>query len=209
MINRFIKTNQIKSKLSTVIKQVKTSLRKILGKSDYQRWGTDKDLSPDWDSRTKKIASLVEPGASVIEFGAGRLVLKTFLPDKCSYTPSDLVDRGNGTIVCDLNSEILPQFEHYDVAVFSGVLEYINDVPRLMSHLSNFVSTIIASYAVTDKNPKIDKRRALGWVNDYTDAQIIDIFEKTGFQCDYNEEWQSPVIKSQVIYKFTKKEFSQ
>jgi hypothetical protein len=205
MLNRLIKIDRVKNKLSTLIKEINTTLRKASGKSDYKRWGTERDLSPDWDSRTKQIANLIEPGTSVIEFGAGRLVLKTFLPDKCSYTPSDLVDRGNGTIVCDLNSDTLPQFQHYDVAVFSGVLEYINDVPRLISHLANFVTTIIASYAIADTNQKTQKRRTLGWVNDYTAAQLVDIFENAGFQCDRTEEWKSTVIKSQMIYKFIKK----
>lgn len=166
--------------------------------SNYQRWGNKQSLSPSWDLRTKQIANLIQPGTSVIEFGAGRLVLKTYLPASCSYTPSDLVDRGDGTIVCDLNGDSLPQFQSYDVAVFGGVLEYINNLPRLIWHLSNYVNGIIASYAVTDTNAK--NRRQRGWVNDYSSAQFIDIFEKAGFQCEHTEEW-----KSQVIYKFPKK----
>ena len=54
--------------------------RNIFGKSDYQRWENEQNLSAAWDSRTKQIADLVEPGKSIIEFGAGRLVLKELIP---------------------------------------------------------------------------------------------------------------------------------
>lgn len=190
----------IKRTLSTLKKQIKafnTNLRKAVGKSDYRRWGNKQSLSPDWDSRTRQIANLIEPGTSVIEFGAGRLILKTYLPETCLYTPSDLVDRGHGTIVCDLNSDPLPEFKSYDVAVFSGVLEYVNDLPRVILHLSKSVNVILASYSPTDTNQRY--RRERGWVNDHTSAQFIDIFESASFHCDHTEKWGS-----QLIYKFTK-----
>jgi hypothetical protein len=146
---------KIKKEHVALKKGIKTSLRKAFGKSDYQRWGDKQGLSPDWDSRTKQIANLISPGASVIEFGAGRLALKNFLPENCSYTPSDLVDRGHNTIICDLNSDTLPQFQLHDVAVFSGVLEYVNDLPKLILHLSNYVNVILAPYSVMESNKKI------------------------------------------------------
>ena len=195
MLNTLI--NEIKNELSALKRGIKTSLRKATGGSNYSKWGNKASLSQSWDSRTQQIAALIKPGASVIEFGAGRLILKTFLPENCSYTPSDFVYRGGGTIVCDLNSKTLPQFQQYDVAVFSGVLEYVNDVPRLILCLSSCVNVIIASYALMEKN--VRNRRRQGWVNDYNSAQFIEIFENAGFHCDHTEEW-----KSQVIYRFTK-----
>ncbi|MBA3010527.1 MAG: class I SAM-dependent methyltransferase [Proteobacteria bacterium] len=175
-----------------------TSLRKFRKGSDYKRWVSVENLSTSWDSRTEQIAKLIDNGTSVIEFGAGRLVLKVCLPDGCSYTPSDIVDRGSGTIICDLNREPLPNLQQYDLAVFSGVLEYVNDVPRLILYLSNYVDVIIASYAVTDLNES--NRRTQGWVNDFSSMRFIELFENDGFQCHHIEEW-----KKQLIYKFRKK----
>ena len=172
--------------------------RNIFGKSDYQRWENEQNLSAAWDSRTKQIADLVEPGKSIIEFGAGRLVLKEFIPGNCSYTPSDLVDRGYGTIVCDLNSTTLPDLQKFDIAVFSGVLEYIYDVPRLILYLSSYVDVIIASYAVTDTNES--DRHMLGWVNDYSSATFAKLFANAGFQW---EREQTKKWEQQLIYKFT------
>lgn len=186
-------------KLSSLQRKLNTTIRKITGQSDYQRWGVMDGLAKSWDSRTMQIAKLIEPGASVIEFGAGRLVLKAELHESCAYTPSDLVDRGVGTIICDLNSETLPQFQSYDIAVFSGVLEYVNDVPRLISHLANYVNVILASYAITEKNR--NNRRSGGWVNDYSLKQFVDVFAESGFDCVHTEEWHS-----QVIFKFVKRQ---
>ena len=176
-----------------------TALRKAKKGSDYKRWETDNNLSKSWDSRTEQIAKLIGAGTSVIEFGAGRLVLKEYLPNSCTYTPSDLVDRGNGTIICDLNSDVLPQIKLFDYAVFSGVLEYVNDVPRLISHLSNYVDAIVVSYAATDLSKK--NRRAKGWVNDFSSKEFAEVFEEAGFQCDHTEKWNS-----QLIYSFRKGE---
>ncbi len=175
-----------------------TSIRKMRNGTDYKRWENIQCLSPSWDSRTKKMAEMIDDGSSVIEFGAGRLVLKDYLSKDCAYTPSDLIDRGADTIICDLNDSTLPQLQSYDVAVFSGVLEYVNNVPKLITHLSKFVNTIITSYAITDLNKK--NRRAQGWMNDFSSKEFTKIFESAGFYCDQTEEWDS-----QLIYKFAKK----
>ncbi len=174
-----------------------TSVRKMLGGSDLKRWGRRDALFKGWDGRTERIASLVVPGASVIEFGAGRMVIKDYLPEGCKdkYTPSDIVDRGPGTLICDLNADVLPEFGRHDVAIFSGVLEYVNDVPRLICCLSNHTDKIIASYAVMESNKR--RRRARGWVNDFGSQDFLKIFKDAGYICDHNEIWHS-----QMIYRF-------
>lgn len=174
-----------------------TSLRKLVGGSDYGRWGEEGALRSDWDSRTRQIANLIEPGSSVLEFGAGRRVLEERLPAACTYTPSDLVDRGEGTLVCDLNAKALPNFPSHDVVVFSGVLEYVNDVPRLIARLHACAPTIIASYAVYELNSA--SRRTNGWVNDYTLPELMEVFSEAGYRCEHKETW-----KEQMIFRFRK-----
>ena len=168
-------------------KALGTSIRKLRNGSDYSKWTPIESLSSDWDSRTIRIAKLVEKNSSVIEFGAGRQILNEHLPENCRYIPSDMVDRGNGTIVCDLNGIALPQFPECDVAVFSGVLEYVNDVSRLVSHLKQSVGTVIASYAISETNA--DRRRARGWVNDLSSKELIEVFTNLGFDAVHEEDW--------------------
>lgn len=181
--------------LRKLVIDLATRYHRHTGKSDFSRWSKPKSLSPLWDERTRQLAAMVTPGSAVLEFGAGRRVLEQMLDRPARYTPSDLVDRGPGTIVCDLNARPLPQFGAHDVAVFSGVLEYVNDVPSLIQHLRGSVPAIVASYAVLEKNR--DERRAGGWVNDYTSAQFVALFDEQGFDCVENSSWQS-----QELYRF-------
>lgn len=128
------------------------------------------------------------------------MVLRSCVPEGCRYTPSDLVSRGDGTLICDLNAKVLPDFPAHDVAVFSGVLEYVNDVPRLVSRLSESVGIVIASYASTDYFPEVQRRRVYGWVNDYSSRELLGVFAQAGFRCDETQAWRS----SQIIGKFSK-----
>jgi hypothetical protein len=178
----------------------RASLRRCFRLSDYRRWGNPSSLiAPEWDSRTEQIAKLISPGSTVLEFGAARMTLRKYLPHGCKYTPSDLVDRGNGTIVCDLNAHELPSFPGHDVAVFSGVLEFLYDVRRVVEALSNTVSIIVASYSCLDHVPRPDlrARRAAGWVNDFTSEEFEAVFHRSGFRTDHIENWGK-----QKIYRF-------
>ena len=77
-----------------------TTLRK---KTDSSRWADTRNILEVWEPRTKQVAALVPNNSRVIEFGAGNRNLERYLDPSCTYVPSDLVDRGPGTIVCDLN----------------------------------------------------------------------------------------------------------
>jgi hypothetical protein len=111
------------------------------------------------------------------------------------------VDRGPGTIVCDLNAPMLPHFPPHDVCVFSGVLEYVNDLPRLVRHLHASCGEILASYA-----PRVDggvadvlSRRRQGWVSDYDADELIALFAGAGFRCERSER-----IAGQRVFSFVR-----
>jgi len=175
---------------------------KAFGKSDKGRWKDDENLKCEWNSRTKIIAELVKPHSSVLEFGAGNMVLKEYLPDGCDYTPSDIEKRAENMIECDLNSAELPHFDYRDTIVFSGVLEYIDDIDRLLAHLCGSCGYIVASYAILPKKniKELIFRRLRGWVNDYTYSQIIKMFDKHGLEKIDETDWED-----QKIFVFQKK----
>ncbi len=168
---------------------LRTSLLKFLRMSDRKRWSPSASLSENWDERMAIIARLIPDGAPVLEFGAGRMVLKQYLKPGTVYTPSDIVDRGPGTIVCDLNAEELPKFARHDVVVFAGVLEYIFDVPRLIAHLVDVADVFVFSYAITDSYGVRRSRRRHGWVNDYSSADLDSIFASHKMVCDREDTW--------------------
>ncbi len=167
--------------------------------SDYRSWAGHSMLSPDWEARTKSLATFIPQGRSVIEFGAGRRTLKKYLDPHAQYTPCDFVDRGEGTLIVDLNKP-LPVFPKHDIAVFGGVLEYVIDVPELVSHLAKYFDVVIASYVPNEAVPRKIIRRSWGWVNDYNQAQFEKIFLQNGYICDLKENWEE-----QKIYKFVRK----
>jgi hypothetical protein len=191
----------LKSSWIYFYRALRTAALSLFSRSDVERWGRADSLNPGWDSRTRLIASLIPEGSSVLEFGAGRLSLKGFLPASCRYTPSDITDRGEGTIVCDLNSAVLPPFPYHDIVVFGGVLEYIFDVDRLLEHLTGSCGVIIASYAATDFDSQQTaiQRRKHGWVNDFSKEEFVRVFSRHGFGCGQTITWET-----QYLFRFTR-----
>lgn len=170
----------------------------VLGTTDASRW-EDAAAYDDWDERTRLIASLIRPGSSVIEFGAGRRQLEQYLDPSCSYVPSDLVSRGPGTIVLDLNRRPLPDLgRRFDVAVLAGVLEYIQRLPSFAAWLASISDTVIASYTPARSRPRSLRRlceryarAGAGWVNSYSEEELLDVFARDGLQPVEVVDWHT------------------
>ncbi len=114
--------------------------------TDYKRWINLANHSSTWNPRTEMIAKMIQPDSSIIEFGAGRKILKNYIDGSCRYQPSDCVDRGDDTLILDLNTTDLPNLPPYDYAVFSGVIEYLTDVSRVVKWLNTFAEHTVLSY---------------------------------------------------------------
>ena len=163
------------------------------------RWREKTSLRSAWDDRTQMIARMIPSGASVLEFGAGRRVLEKMLPPGCTYQPSDIVERGPDTLVCDLN-EGLPTLDgRFSVVVFSGVLEYVLEPAPLIRQLADHCETVIASYASLEECPDPLTRRVNGWVNSYSQDDFTKLFENAGFCLTDRQAWEA-----QTIYAFTR-----
>jgi hypothetical protein len=178
------------SMLSRLPRTARILLLRVLHRSDYRRWANSDNLERRWDVRTRQLAQLIPKGTRVIEFGAGRRQLVLYLDASCAYVPSDLTDRGPGTVVCDLNRRPLPDLRHLqpDVAVFSGVLEYITDLPSLLQWLSTQVSFCVTSYSYAESRPRTIRRcvevlhrACTGRMNPYTAEELVALFSHSGF----------------------------
>lgn len=187
----------LKSLVRHPLLALKTFFNISRDKTDLVRWQQIDNLKKDWDSRTILIAGLIPPESSVLEFGAGRLVLRNHLPPGCTYLPSDVVDRGAGTIVCDLNRSFPSLSQRFTHAVFSGVLEYLSDIGLVVNFLKNHADTIIASYSSVNKLSDYITRRRHGWINHLTEDQLISLFESRGFELQSMYPW-----KLQTIFVF-------
>lgn len=165
-------------------KYSKFGILSLLRQSDFSTWSGFRALDPVWDDRTRLLAELIPEESSVIEFGAGRLAMKKYLPRGCKYTPSDLVDRGEGTIVLDLNARQYPCVGRYDVAVFGGVIEYVFDVERLVAFTARTAETVVFSYVCLGYFSKPHERVLRGWVNNFAADDLLRIFQAAGFRCE-------------------------
>ena len=171
----------------------------LLKKTDSRRWANPRNLYASWESRNKQVAALVPNNSRVIEFGAGKRVLERYLDPSCTYVPSDIIDRGPGTIVCDLNQRPLPDLgsNNYDVAVLSGVLEYVRDVPSLLDWLKKYVTVCVLTYAPAKSNGyspvallETIGRLRHGWMNRYREEELRSLFRERGFELVQQEDWE-------------------
>lgn len=170
------------------------SARARPGKADIKRWADLGNFDPRWDERSHKIAARVPNRASVIEFGCGRGALRAALPPGTEYVGSDIFARDPDTLVWDLNEGAPPLDRRFDVAIFSGVLEYVANIPALIAGLSPFARTVIASYAALEEVPNILTRRESGWVNDFKRTQFVGLFESAGYRLSWRESWTDSTV---------------
>jgi hypothetical protein len=166
------------------------TFRPFRSPTDLERWQDPSNLRPDWDERTRLIAGLIPGGSSVIEFGAAKLVLPRHLGQGCTYQPVDLVKRSEDTIAFDLNGPLPALPRRYDYAVFSGVLEYVRDLERVMRWLPSVANRVIFSYAVTNYLSDPITRRRNGWINYLSDIEVRRLICQSGLDCRKTERWQ-------------------
>jgi hypothetical protein len=187
---RFLAANIYRSP----VEAIKTVATPLTNEKLFARWSQAENLLPEWDERTKIIAELIPDGADIIEFGAGRMVLKALLPKDCRYQPSDIVARSEDTLVCDLNKEGPALTKVYSHAVFSGVLEYVRSLPRLAGQIAPHVETVVASYSTVERLPDFIVRKRNGWVSHLTGEEFLAAFSEQGFQLQEVRAWREQTI---------------
>jgi len=169
---------------------------RVFGRSDVSRWSDPLSFDAEWDDRARVAATLVPQGARVIEFGAGLRRLERYLDRRIAYLPSDIVDRGPGTLILDLNARPLPHVQGFDTGVFCGVLEYVVDVPDVVAWLAQWASLCVASYncaaspaRTLARVAEVAKRSRSGWVNTLSEDELCRRFADAGFDLVGRRVW--------------------
>ncbi|MBN8487327.1 MAG: hypothetical protein J0M20_06335 [Burkholderiales bacterium] len=152
------------------------------------RWTSIADESRKWRGRYRILAGHVAPGSAVIEFGCGDMALRDMLPPGCHYQPSDIVARSADSLVIDLDGELPSQLpRHYEVAVLSGVLEYVRDPAHALRWATSVADQVLFSYATLEDFPDLDKRhRIYGWFNHLNHLQVLAL---EGLQVETIGRW--------------------
>ena len=150
--------------------------------TDRERWERTARELPRWNARNRLIADLIPPGSAVVDLGSGARTLGEMLPEGCRYTPVDLVASPGG-IVCDFNAGEFPDLpEPVDIAVCSGVLEYLTDLPGFLRRLPVLAPRAIVSYAVWRPYQTRAGRRRAGWVSDLVRAELESALAGAGLR---------------------------
>lgn len=170
------------------------------GQSDLTRWSDPTQLEPAWEARAVAAAGLISAGMRVLDIGCGAMKLERHLPFGCHYLPSDMVSRDNRTVVVDLNVKEIPEevLANCDTIVMLGVWEYLYRPDEVFAAFARAGRPIVCSYCDTDSTTELD-RRALGWVNDYSQKEFLGIATRHG----YDVQVIKRVDSIQQLYKFT------
>lgn len=163
------------------------------------RWMNADSYQADWKQRGELLLKLfIESefceGNSyrVAEFGCG---FNAPIASLCSGNPAFTVQKfdikkwDENTSVIDLNNPTLPVLK-IDISVFSGVLEYLNDVEFVLRTIMNSCSYMLLSYAFLPMNSKSDdgtyinqihfRTSVNGWRNHFTMDDLVAMLSKIG-----------------------------
>jgi len=146
-------------------------------------WKDNEYFDSAWKSRQELLSERISvEDISVCDFGCGPGWLKEFISENKQYYGVDYVKRDTETIVCDLNKGEFPnQLEGVDVAVCSGVIEYIENVEDFVERLAGFCSKVVMSYCSLEEIGALRARKKLAWKNHYYTGQLIEIFYRFDF----------------------------
>ena len=151
--------------------------------TDVARWSDPKQLEPAWEARAVMAADFIGAGSRVLDIGCGAMALERHLPFGCSYAPCDIVARDARTTVADLNTQGIPAaaVAAADVVVMLGVWEYLYKPDEIFAAFARARKPILCSYCDATLTTHLD-RRALGWVNDFTLEEFINIARAHGYR---------------------------
>lgn len=158
-----------------------TSLLMERRSTDCGRWSRWNSLSGGTDLRAGLAGQLVPENSSVLDVGAGLMLLRDYIPASCTYTPLDIVARNRDCIVADLNQQQYPD-QKFDVVCALNIFEFIHDVESFVSWARKHSEKLIFTYYPIHSDKDHLRRRAAGFFNDFTHKDIEKIITSTGWQ---------------------------
>lgn len=168
-------------------------------KTNTSRWEFADSYRENWKQRAVKLMDLFKKNEfdegsqyQVVEYGCGVYApFNTLFNGKNGFEVSkyDIKAWDEQTSVIDLNSAnvLLPTT---NISVFSGVLEYLNDVPSILSKAINASDYLLVSYAFLPSALFLDEEKFLnainsrvvskGWRNHFTNKDLVEIISTIG-----------------------------
>lgn len=177
-----------------------------------ERWEIEQSYERNWASRSTALMEMflgseADATASyrLSEYGCGPYSpFATYLADNSRFRVRkfDIRDWDDQTAVVDLNDPGF-RFEEADVATFSGVLEYLNDVTGVLSKallahdylLLSYASQPLVARARDSRFLKDIRHRAVesGWRNHYSNEELVRIIASIGVISDVGT-WKTQTL---------------
>jgi len=155
----------------------------------------------DWRERTRILFRFIPVKTnSILVLGCGKNTLRTLKLinlDEMNYISSDKTPGSEVDLVFDLNSKDLPRIQ-VDTIFFSGLLEYIFDVPRFLNWARLSSHSIVGSYSPLLHSPlDIDesiRRSRNGWKNHMSIEQFSALSLTCGWTIEFRGKYQEQVL---------------
>jgi len=145
-------------------------------------WAGPAAFEPSFAQRRARMAvgRILKPGTRVIDLCYGAPVLRGILGEAATVLRGDGVTRGAGERLAQLHLGELPSLDGADIALLIGMLEHVQDVPRLLAGLRASGLPAIASYHATDDTVGLD-RASYGWTSHLDREALLAAFAAAGF----------------------------
>jgi hypothetical protein len=153
------------------------------------------------DPRAQLAAQFIPSGSRVLDLGSGGgETLQDLMPLGCSCQTVDRIAHGKGTVIADLAGSEFPTHAatQSDIVVMLGVLEKIDDLDNLFTHLRFCKQDVILSYHPTNLLSGRD-REALGFANALSYFDLAELFDRYGFRI----ECTTPIDDMQMLMRLT------
>ena len=124
-------------------------------------------VSSAWQKRAEAMSGWLQEGDSILDLGAGDLILRQYLPLNCVYLSVDRKFRPDLWKVSDLNKEPVPKGD-YDVIYIAGLVEYLDEPETFLKSIHGMSDRVIISMRTNltgaerwPKNLRVENRHVL------------------------------------------------
>jgi hypothetical protein len=150
--------------------------------SGSRNWKEVERFDPAWRERISLMARHIAANdGTVADLGCGPMWLREYLPPGVRYIGVDYRDRGDGCIVCNLDTDEFPELDA-QVYFVSGCLEYMSNPDAFIRSLATRGSKCIVSYCGLEHFGDRRQRDRRGWKNHLLNSEIAEIFARYGMQ---------------------------
>lgn len=149
--------------------------------ADVDRWAVP-ERGPAAAARAEAAAAALAGAASVLDLGAGAMLLRHRLAPGCRYVPVDLLRFAPDVALMDLERAPLAPLGRHDAAALLALLEYLHDPGRLLGELARITPRAALTYPPAAGPAAAGERRRRGIVNDLDIAGLEALCGRAGWR---------------------------